>query len=371
MRSELLIDIKKVLSFALAALFACCACACVHSPNGGPADPDVIDVLAPTDAALSALPVQPTDPGVTETAPANTGEVDLTPEPSDEPTEEATETPAPSETASAEPTPAPTAQGGATPTPYTVVPDPYAAPIWFDDSAPVTYDLDFDGKPDKIRIEMKQQSGYNYTCTVTVTLGSNGKEIKDSFATEYFTKALVNNFNSGDHRAELLVSCGTGNRGQVTKIYRLNPGCTALMSISTNGWVETLANDGNSFELGRYIDVLGTWACSCRFGFAASDLSLVQQDTAWMIHRDSDRWCTVSDTLLVEILIPNSSENYAGFLYYGDKIFPTESDLKTYIKFEADYGDIGTITVSVGGNGDLLINGQSPDSWFSDLTYIR
>ena len=374
--------ISRFSALCLAAVLLLFCCACRGSGNNGadPTEPAEIDVLAPTEGGIPADGTK--EPVVTEnTATESAPTEQNTDEPSEDPSEspdasvEPTEgTEAPTEIAAtptpttAIPTPIVSGQPTTAPTP-TTVPDPSAAPLWFDDSAAVNYDMDFDGKPETVRIELTHQSGYSYNCKVSVKVGSTGTVITDSFTTEYFTKALLNNFNSGDGRAELLVSCGTGNRGQITKIYRLNANSTALQSIATNGWVETLGD--NAIELGRYIDVLGTWACSCSFGFSTGDFSLRQISEAWQVHRDSNRWCTLSQSLLVEIFVNNANENYAGFLYYGDRIYPTETDLRSYIKFVSDLGDRGSITVTAGSNGTLLINGESPDHWFSDLQYIR
>ncbi len=192
--------------------------------------------------------------------------------------------------------------------------------------------------------------------------------LKDTFTAEYFTKALINNFNTGDNRVEIVVSTGTGNRGQVIRAYRLNAASTALMSTKLDGWIETVG--ANSIEVGRYIDLLGTWGCTADFAFAASGFTLTQQSEAWQVHRDSERWCTVSKELIVELLTNSQTENCAGFLYYGDLIYPVETDLASYITFVSDLDETGNIEITVAAGGALLINGTPVDDWFLDLTYI-
>ena len=241
--------------------------------------------------------------------------------------------------------------------------------VWFDDSAPVYYDLDFDGKPEKVELKLVPVSSYSYSCMLRITVGATGRELIDTFTTEYFTKALINNFNSGDGRAEIMVCGGTGNKGQVTRASRLNSTSSSIETISVPGWIETVS--GNSIEFGRYIDILGTWSCSATFAFSRTDFALVQQGTEWQIHRDSERWCTVANDFLVEIYVNNSIENYAGFLYKGDRIYPTATDLNRYIRFTSDIGDNGSIDITINADGDVCINGDPVDYWFSDLQYIN
>ena len=364
----------------IAAMLWLCACNNSGSENN-PGGDDVVVVHVSEDNNIPA--VTPDAPAVqteaTATGDVYTEDPNATPGPDDteEPSsEDPTASPDNSESlpsgTDADPTAAVTpVSGQETPAPTSSgQPDPYVAPLWFDDSAAVDYDMDFDGKNEKVEITLTPRSGYTYTCTVKVTVGASGKELTDTFSTEYFTKALLNNFNSGDGRAELLVCCGSGNRGQITKAYRLNANSNGLNSFGVNGWVETLK--GSAIELGRYMDVLGTWACSADFEFSRADFSLVQTSADWTVHRDDEnRWCTVSKTLIVELIINNGSENYAGFLSYGDRIYPTATDMSTYIKFVSDLEDIGSITVTTGSNGTLLINGESADNWFKDLEYLR
>lgn len=200
-------------------------------------------------------------------------------------------------------------------------------------------------------------------------MGSNGKELSDSFVTEYFTKAFINDFNSGDKRAEIVLCCGKGNRGQVTKGYRLNSSSSELGRDSVPGWVENVS--GNGFVMGRYVDIMGTWACTSTFGFSRSDFAFSQQGSVWEIHRDADRWCTVSEGFLVALYVNSSSENYAGYLYPGDRIYPTATDLRTYIDFVSDLEDRGCINITKDSGGEFLINGRPMGDWFSDLSYLE
>lgn len=366
---------------ALFILSLLCTCACIKfdSPQSAEAtptnaaateQPSVSEAAeTPATAAPDVIP-SPDAPAVTPVpfatpSPAATSSAVQTPAPSGgaSPTPVAT----PTATTSA-PTPTPTqSQPGVTPAP---TPEPVAETglVWFDDSAPVYYDLDLDGKADKVDIDLIPISSYSYSCVLRVTVGASGKELMNSFTTEYFTKALINNFNSSDGRAEIIICGGTGNKGQTTRAYRLNSDSNGIDSVSVPGWIETV--NGNSIEFGRYIDILGTWSCSATFAFAREGFALVQQGTEWHVHRDSDRWCTVSDEFLIELFLNNSNENYASFLYPGDKIYPTATDLSSYIRFTADTGDNGSINITVDGSGNVMINGDPVDNWFSDLQYI-
>lgn len=300
------------------------------APDTTPAGPDTPDE---TVSPINITPEPTLAPGTTPTAPVTTPVVTLPPD--------------------------------ATPTP---VPDTHTDLTWFDDSAPVLFDLDFDGVADKVELKLTKLTDYAYSCMLKVTVGATGKEVVDAFTTEYFTKALINNFNSGDNRAEIVVCTGTGNRGQITKAYRLNAYSNAFVTTSISGWVESVSD--NTMLFGRYADIMGTWACSATFGFSNAAFAFEQISEKWQVHRDSDRWCTVADEILVQLYIASSTENYAGFLDRGCKIYPTATDLSTFIEFTSDLGESGAITISKGTNGTFYISGRPIDDWFSDLTYI-
>lgn len=267
-------------------------------------------------------------------------------------------------------TPSPTPGIGNTSAPTnTPHPDPITDMTWFDDSAAVYYDMNFDGAAERIEIVLTPQNSYTFICSVSVTVGATGDILTNTFTTELFSKALLNNYNSGDGRVELLVCCGSGTTDFGIYCYRLNSDSSALDVYYAKGWVETA--DENTVTIGRYLDVLGTWACTSRFSFDTDLFELCQYDSEWSVFSDEERWCTASKELLVQFYLHASTPNYAGFLYEGDRIRPLATDMSSYIRFVMDNNEEGAITVTFDPlNSTLLINGLPPAEWFSDLYFI-
>ncbi len=372
MRHNILLKRISLLLAASMLLAALCACSCAGQVDGE---------IHPTQSA-GAEPTAQAGADATETADASdnpnytqnpnaTPSADVTPSASVAPT--VSDTPSASTVAGGTPTPTPVGitqnpnQPQVTPTP-TPIPDPAVGMTWFDDSSPVWCDMDFDGHTEKIEIELVRLYSYTYTCYVRVTVGATGNTLSASFVTESFSSALLNNFNTGDGRVELLVCCSRGATEFSIHSYRLNANSDGFESAYTDGWIESAAD--NTVVVGRYQNILGTWACTASFAFSTAVFNLVQTGAEWTVYNDADRWCTVSQDMLVEFFVASGSDNVAGFIYVGERLFPTSTDMRTYIQFSLEDGRAGSITITLDAYGNILINSQNPNNWFSDLEYL-
>ncbi len=344
---------------AIALLSVACACSHNHQDDVGPTEHIASASSAPTatgEAEPSGASANPTD-GAPSPTPASTSSNGAQNSPT------ATETAA--HTTLSSDTPAPTTTSTSAPTP---TPDPPSDTVWFDDSASVYCDMDFDGASERIEIIFEYVGGYTYTCRVMVMVGATETMLEAAFTAESFSKALLHNFNSGDGRVELLVCCGVGEYDHRIHAFRLNGDSDGLIESAIDGWIEGL-DSGGALLVGRHLDLLGTWPSVGRFGFAADEFRLVQTDDVWTVYNTDGRVCIVSNVMLAEFISDEGTDNIAGFLNVGDCLYPTSTDMSTYIEFAMTDGRIGRLTIMPDGNGGILLNGSHPNDWFSNLVY--
>lgn len=307
------------------------------------------DVPEPT-----AVPIQPSG---TETA---------------APTEQTVVTSAPVDTEAVQtPEPGPTETPAA---PTEIIPDETPAPatqppeqvvtglVWIDGSRTLKYDLDFDGKPETVEITASS------SVSVKITVGANGKVLSESVSAGRFFSVLINNFNSSDRRAEIIISTGSGNRQRNMLCLRLDSSSNALEKLNVEG--KAVAADGDTLTVSRMLDVLGTWECTAAFKFASSGFKLEQQGEFWDVVRSEERWCTVSQEMLIGYYT-SGLDNETGFIEPGYRMYPTRTDLNTIIDVTLDTGALGYLPITVGQNGELMYSGNPLTSWFSDLTFIN
>lgn len=380
----------RLVAIIIAVLFAFISAVSCGKPESG-------DTPAVTDPAADATEHSGSDPIITE-APSDESEA---PVQSTAPTEDASsgtepddsETPAtsdaPADTSSADTTPAPDTTETAYTTPVTTimpaseepsVPNtPSPVPTEIPEPDPITEltyiasdklyycDMDFDGTSDKVEVQLKTRDDKKQ-CTVKITLGSSEATLIDTFTTEKYIGGFLNNFNTGDRRMELVISTCIGKRDDTVRSYRLNSDSTGLLISETEGWIDSV--EGNSVIVSKYVDLMGTWVCSCPHYFDHNDFGLLPLDEDWTVDYESGRWCTASKELLVGLYI-SGPDNYAGFIEKGDKLYPTATDLKERIDFMTDTNVSGYINVTFDPKEGALYDGSGMDAYFSDLTYIR
>ena len=374
-----------VLLAALMCIF-CAGCTC--SPDDGNKDaanstlpteyasigPDVTDqqdsTFAPTDAASTDGPASTDTPEQTQTSastepyatnPADTGDPGNTSNPNATPSAITTDTPSNTSvpgitTHPIDPTPSPT-----TPPSDTVV----SGLVWLDGKSTVSYDMDGDGKAEKVKVIVTEQ-GSSKRVTISITVGSSGNVLTTSINADSFLSAFINTFNSS--RAHLVVSTCVGSRQHSINCYRMNSSSTSLDSFGTDGWIEAV--NGNKLLVGRLYDVMGTWECTSEFSFNASGTELVQDGEFWDVVREGERWCTVRDIMLVG-LYTTGPDNETTFLTEGYQLYPIRTDMKTLIDIVLDTGAPGYMQITLDSNGAPIYAGATMDELFSDLTYIR
>lgn len=402
------ISIIKTVALMLCVLFALSsAWACVRHVKDDPkptADPSALATqsssedpgataeasMEPVDTAepdASEDPDMTADPGATQeaganespaasAAPAKTDAPSNTAQPSAGQTE-SDATPAPSQpsatTPASTPTPKPTATPltPATPTPKptnTPKPDPVTELTWMQPENTYYCDMDFDGKDEKIELNIKEKSDGKKSMTVKVTVGKSGNVLLDTFDIDSYVKGLINNFNTGDKRVEIALSTLTGTRDHVTRCYCLNDKSTGLLKSSQKGYIETVI--GNKVNIHRYLDLFGTWECTAMFSFAADKFSFEMMDADWIVVPDSNRWCTVSEPFYAGVY-SNGMENLAMLIDVGTKLYPTATDYRTRIDFTTDTGTKCYISIEIDPHDRAVFEGgDSFSDCFSDLTYM-
>lgn len=285
----------------------------------------------------------------------------------------ATPTPKPAEaTPSPVASPIPTSTPGDpnTPTPVptaTPAPDPADAFTQLEPGTPVLFDLDYDGEPEEIVVTRSEGAGLGSIVTISVKVGKNGKTLEDSYRADVVTDAFINNFNSGDHRAEIVVSTQVGSRDRTVKCLKLNSGSNGLVGCSTEGVVTDVS--GEAIIIHRYIDLMGTWECSAAFAFSYSDFALEQTSPEWTVIREGDRWCTLSSSVFLG-LDSTGGNNEVKWLDSGTMMYPVATDLQSYIDVKLESGASGYLPISVDGSGNILYGEKSISEIFSDLTFI-
>ena len=384
----------RLVAILITILLAVCAVSACGSGNGGQTpvpsgDPQATAsepnnnepemTTSPSDAAevpdASTYPEPTGEAPETSSEPSSTDAPGETDSPSSTEASSATAAPAASAApgeATAQPTAAPTMApyipGEPTPEPTnTPVPDPVTELTYVEEGKPVYCDMDFDGRAEKIEVVMSKREGTKQY-TVRITLGSSGATLIDNFFADKYMLGLLNNFNSGDERVELMLSTCTGKRQDVIRSYRLNPDSTGLLGIRTDGWIDSV--HGNTVTVAKYADLMGTWECTCPHVFGHDSFELKPMDEDWQVKYESGRWCTVSGEMLVGLYI-SGNENYVGFLERGDRIYPTATDLVSRIDFMTDTNSAGYLSVTFTGELAAGYDGKSMNEWFSDLTFIK
>lgn len=333
-------------------------CGCAGKNGCAPSGTDDPTALN-TDDPSTAVPTRETDqtnaPTVSpdeteipaETASVNTEIPGFTPFPDETPTPGNPDTPAP-----------------ATPVP-TVPPsdETLTGTVWLDSFCSVLYDLDLDGKPERIEIK-KIASGVS----LEVTVGAGGQKLMEELTADSLLSAVISDFNRGDSRAELIVSVLTGTRGHKLYCFRLNGASNGFETCSIDGRAESV--DGDSLTVCRMLDVMGTWDCTALFVFSNSRFELNKPSQLWTVKRTEERWCTVSRDMLVG-LYTTGLDNETTFLEPGYRLYPTSTDMESIINLTLDTGAHGYLTITIGPNGRPLISGSDLTEWFSDLTFIN
>lgn len=255
-----------------------------------------------------------------------------------------------------------------TPEPTSVpLPDPVMELTYIEFGREYFCDMDFDGKPDRIEVAVFTRDDASKQCSVKITLGSSGVTLMDSFVMDKYINGVINNFNTGDNRAELMLSIAIGTRDDEIRSYRINREGTGLLISLTEGWIDSVV--GNNVSVAKYVDLMGTWECSCLHAFDVNEFELKPVYTEWKVKNEPDRWCTLSEPLLVGFNI-SGPENYVGFLESGDRLRPVSTDLTGRIDFITDTDVSGYVNVTFGGHSEAYIDGSSMDHWFSDLSFI-
>lgn len=333
----------------------------VTDPNATPTP------AAPTQSPGSAPYVVPTVPAQ-PSVPADMTQTPAVPTQSNSASTPApTPSPVPTPTPTAEPTGTPAAANTPTPTPSaTPAPDPVTALTWLEPGSSVTCDLDFDFKYETVELNHSVNSAGVNLITLRVKVGKNGKTLEDTFVADSFVSALINNFNSGDNRVEIIVSTLNGVRDEQIRAYRLNERSDGLSICKLSGTVFQI--DDNSIRVHRYVDLMGTWDCVAPFSFSYDSFALVQNGTDWDVLRDPGRTCTVAKDLLVGIY-SSGNDNLSTFVYEGSLIYPLATDLQSRVDIVLESGAHGFITVTVGPDGRFLYGGVHLDDFFSDLVF--
>ena len=400
MRSRFFIKPAAILLIIFLAFSAVCGCTRRKDDKPSPtASPTATaEANASTEPEETQEPVFTTAPDTTEQA---TEEANLTPEPgsTEQPATEApggTEsnaTPAPAHTqqpdrtenaiqtavpvtavptATARPTSEPVQPSTPTPKPTeTPQPDPVTALTYIEPGGEYYCDLDFDGRAEKIVLGVKDRDPGQKLLTLMVTVGNSGVVLVDSFVMERYIGGVINNFNTGDNRVEIVISSAIGTRDETIRGYRLGEDSAALLSTSFAGRMEGV--NGNTISVMKYADLMGTWTCMNQLGISYDSFALVPLNEEWYVKNEPGRLCTVSEPLFVGFYT-SGSDNEFGYLQGGlgaDRIYPVSTDLRSRIDFMTDGGVRGYMEVTFDADSTAYYEGTSMDNWFSDLTFFH
>lgn len=335
-------------------------------PTSGAATEAAPTSGAPTASASATEPHSDPTPAATQVSGATPTPAAPTPAASADPVPTAVPT---ASAPSAEPTGTPSAPATPTPPPTpTPVPDPVVTTTWLELGSKVYCDLDFDSKPEQIELNIADNPSGVSLVTLRIIVGKNNKTLEDSFPAETFINALVNNFNSGDNRVEIIVSGRMGERDEQLKAYRLNERSDGLRSCKLEGSLYQI--DGNSVRIHRYVDLMGTWDCIASFSFDSENFRLIQNGADWEVLRDHGRVCTLAEDILAGIY-SSGSDNLTTFVEAGTRIYPIASDLTSRIDIVLESGAHGFITVTVGEDGRFMYGGTHLDDYFTDLYFLK
>ena len=312
------------------------------------AAPDVTEANATPSPAYTQQPGQTQGP--VQTAVPVTAAPTATVRPTSEPVQPSTPTPKPTETPQ---------------------PDPVTTLTNIEPGGEYYCDLDFDGRAEKIVLGVKDRAPGQKLITLMVTVGRSGIVLVDSFVMERYIGGVINNFNTGDNRVEIVVSSAVGARDETIRGYRLSDDSAALLTTSFSGRMEAV--NGNTISVMKYADLMGTWTCMNQLGFGYDSFALVPINEEWYVKNEPGRLCTVSDPMFVGFY-SSGSDNEFGYLQGGlgaDKIYPVSTDLVSRIDFITDGGVRGYMEVTFDADCAAFFEGSPMDNWFSDLTFIQ
>ena len=227
--------------------------------------------------------------------------------------------------------------------------------------------MDHDGSAERIEFTVNGGNG-GVKCRLDITVGGTCIVLSDEVTVDRFLKGLLNDFNPDDGRTELLISVCRGTREFEMISYRLDDNSSALSRSVFPGWIETA--HGNIIEVGRYYDIMGTWACTAEHTFSNKGSKLEQVSDLWLVKPEEGRWCTVANDLIVG-LYTSGPNNESAYLTRGDILFPVSTDLSSIINIELESGAQGYMVVSFDSDGRPSLGGSSIDELFTDLTYIN
>ena len=161
------------------------------------ASPTALPPGVTADPGASAYPTE--NPGATDGAtaqPAVSGQPGVTAQPTGQggatnPPAPGTAQPTASPKPTTRPTPVPAPISTATPKPTnTPKPDPVTALTWLELDTPVSCDMDFDGKAEKVELT-QTESGGKKLISLKVTNGKTGKVLMDSVTCDRFVNGLI------------------------------------------------------------------------------------------------------------------------------------------------------------------------------------
>ena len=250
-------------------------------------------------------------------------------------------------------------------------PDPITALTNIAPGKEYSCDLDFDGKTEKISLGVKEREEGKKLLTLMVTLGNSGTVLVDSFYMERYYDGVINNFNTGDNRVEIVISTGAGARDEQIRCYRLDKASEALLIYTFGGRMESVGTD--SISVAMYADLMGTWICTNELAFSYDEFALSPLNTEWFVRNEPNRWCTVSAPLFVGFY-SSGNDNEFGYLQDGlgaDRIYPVSTDLVSRIDFLTDSNVRGFIDVTFDENHTAFYDHMTMDNWFSDLSFIK
>lgn len=334
-----------------------------NAPAGNTDEPAVTAEPGKTAKPEGSEPPRDTMPPTSRTqAPTNApGPVQPgqnTPAPTDKPTAAPTNKPTPSPAPAATSTPKPTA---------TPKPDPVTSLTWMDPDGTYYCDMNFDGKDEKIELYVKDKENGRQSVTVKVTVGGSGKVALDTFEAESYINGLINNFNSGDNRVEIVVCTSESEKDKTVRAYRLNSASSGLLKCTTPGWIESVT--GNAIKLHCNLDLLGTWECTASFSFDRESFAFVRVDEKWTVLPVANRWCTVS-AMFTAGIYSSGTENQAMFINPGTKLYPVATDYSSIMDLVTDTGMKIYISIEVADGRAVFEGGDSFETCFSDLNYL-
>ncbi|GEM_PF-5909650 len=240
--------------------------------------------------------------------------------------------------------------------------------ISFDESTPVTVDLNGDGVDETVSVtsvEGKEEDGVWTDSTVTLTV-TNAQGETSEFSSEfnYLISAYVTDMNPEDSAKEILFNIDYWSDDNEIWIFRYD-GKNLNQLIEREGVIKKV--NGNELTISERVDCFGTWFCDILYALnEKGELNEVPGQTRTVSTEMNP--VQANRDVAVELLSESGTWEEAT-LAPGASITVTGTDLTGFVFFTDENGTSGRIPVTFDGYSVKLADGTSDYEAFENLPY--